>query len=150
MLPDREGFEGSRGTFGLNAPDGAGCFPTRWNKQTERLDDIVSMHLMVLGASRLSLTTSSLRRKTVSMHLMVLGASRQMSRECYRPQPSVSMHLMVLGASRHSKARKTRRRDSSLNAPDGAGCFPTIVEDLSSLIVCAVSMHLMVLGASRH
>ena len=38
--------------MGLNAPDGAGCFPTE--KLESMLDNNteVSMHLMVLGASR--------------------------------------------------------------------------------------------------
>ena len=37
----------------------------------------------------------------------------------------VSMHLMVLGASRQSVDNSILAMSSRLNAPDGAGCFPT-------------------------
>ena len=35
------------------------------------------------------------------------------------------MHLMVLGASRRNMRKYIYHRDQCLNAPDGAGCFPT-------------------------
>ena len=60
----------------------------------------VSMHLMVLGASRLLAAARHQKKCYVSMHLMVLGASRLRQ---ILPRPlgvRVSMHLMVLGASR--------------------------------------------------
>ena len=86
--------------FRLNAPDGAGCFPTSSIRDSTRMRDQVSMHLMVLGASRQDAEMlsedeheclnapdgagcfptenleSMLTKNTVSMHLMVLGASR--------------------------------------------------------------------------
>ena len=57
------------------------------------------------------------------MHLMVLGASRPIyvSKECWG---IVSMHLMVLGASRQI-GKRAQASLPRLNAPDGAGCFPT-------------------------
>ena len=58
------------------------------------------------------------------------------------------MHLMVLGASRHGHLSSETLLSLSLNAPDGAGCFPTR-HPRSSLESFCVSMHLMVLGASR-
>ena len=61
--------------MGLNAPDGAGCFPT-YDIWKEVADEIVSMHLMVLGASRRRQWCAGETRRLVSMHLMVLGASR--------------------------------------------------------------------------
>ena len=62
---------------------------------------------------------------------------------------TVSMHLMVLGASRLSDDLFATAKDLSLNAPDGAGCFPTYVVELRCRAAHLVSMHLMVLGASR-
>ena len=61
----------------------------------------VSMHLMVLGASRPRNDQATAEQERVSMHLMVLGASRP---GCpfngMTVAANVSMHLMVLGASR--------------------------------------------------
>ena len=62
---------------------------------------------------------------------------------------NVSMHLMVLGASRHAIEDVAKWMAKSLNAPDGAGCFPTEKKDLRRSKKDYVSMHLMVLGASR-
>ena len=42
---------------------------------------------------------------------------------------SVSMHLMVLGASRPEEAGSSLTLKWRLNAPDGAGCFPTEGDD---------------------
>ena len=59
----------------LNAPDGAGCFPTQgavWAIHVNK----VSMHLVVLGASRPEKGMTVQFKEYVSMHLMVLGASR--------------------------------------------------------------------------
>ena len=61
---------------GLNAPDGAGCFPTVSITITASVS-MVSMHLMVLGASRRTMKDLKDFREDVSMHLMVLGASRR-------------------------------------------------------------------------
>ena len=58
------------------------------------------------------------------------------------------MHLMVLGASRLTINIIFWATMLSLNAPDGAGCFPTPRPPLG-LSRRGVSMHLMVLGASR-
>ena len=61
----------------------------------------VSMHLMVLGASRRQdCSPDCSLLPTVSMHLMVLGASRRLLPWIKRGIKLVSMHLMVLGASR--------------------------------------------------
>ena len=60
------------------------------------------------------------------MHLMVLGASRRRNHEHRRGCHRVSMHLMVLGASRPGRTAVGVATPTSLNAPDGAGCFPTI------------------------
>ena len=59
------------------------------------------------------------------------------------------MHLMVLGASRLAAAGFAALHFASLNAPDGAGCFPTCDFGWSNNLYLCVSMHLMVLGASR-
>ena len=59
------------------------------------------------------------------------------------------MHLMVLGASRQNWSVPRRTHDRSLNAPDGAGCFPTVITINLFVVYGLVSMHLMVLGASR-
>ena len=134
----------------------------------------VSMHLMVLGASRLRDETALVRLVTVSMHLMVLGASRRAARLPGGAQQQVSMHLMVLGASRQGNGGNEELCYVSglnapdgagcfptaewvpgigfwqgLNAPDGAGCFPTYDKDFKGKEKPNVSMHLMVLGASR-
>ena len=61
---------------GLNAPDGAGCFPTYDKDFKGKEKPNVSMHLMVLGASRPDSVSGDPGSRTVSMHLMVLGASR--------------------------------------------------------------------------
>ena len=83
------------------------------------------------------------------MHLMVLGASRRMMTGVQNASTlHVSMHLMVLGASRHVGGHDRVLRVLRLNAPDGAGCFPTL-HSLTPEDCRAVSMHLMVLGASR-
>ena len=66
---------------GLNAPDGAGCFPTIEKLWGDLLWSFVSMHLMVLGASRLQGGIPTVPCDRVSMHLMVLGASRHYPRE---------------------------------------------------------------------
>ena len=61
----------------------------------------VSMHLMVLGASRRTMKDLKDFREDVSMHLMVLGASRLQDLALGAAEVGqVSMHLMVLGASR--------------------------------------------------
>ena len=60
----------------------------------------VSMHLMVLGASRHGGWDSDTAAEQVSMHLMVLGASRPVAEGVGSSGGMVSMHLMVLGASR--------------------------------------------------
>ena len=60
----------------LNAPDGAGCFPTVEQMKSMMVDGGVSMHLMVLGASRPERNHNVHGTCCVSMHLMVLGASR--------------------------------------------------------------------------
>ena len=59
------------------------------------------------------------------MHLMVLGASRQRLKELDDRMMRVSMHLMVLGASRLKEELDWLSSPVRLNAPDGAGCFPT-------------------------
>ena len=89
---------------------------------------IVSMHLMVLGASRPKIEYSPLATpQKVSMHLMVLGASRPTLVRRAGKSLDVSMHLMVLGASRRrSRVDKKPIEEIGLNAPDGAGCFPTL------------------------
>ena len=43
------------------------------------------------------------------------------------------MHLMVLGASRHGGEDSGGERGDCLNAPDGAGCFPTFDEWLDEV-----------------
>jgi len=87
----------------------------------------------------------------VLMHLMVLGASRPKIEYSPLATPQkVSMHLMVLGASRQEKIMSTTALTVvGLNAPDGAGCFPTVLMVRSYMLCTSVSMHLMVLGASR-
>ena len=59
------------------------------------------------------------------------------------------MHLMVLGASRPTVAGGATYPAVGLNAPDGAGCFPTPENSPWDISAVTVSMHLMVLGASR-
>ena len=59
------------------------------------------------------------------MHLMVLGASRPRRPRRDSDRSPVSMHLMVLGASRHKNWEMLKALTNCLNAPDGAGCFPT-------------------------
>ena len=84
------------------------------------------MHLMVLGASRLWQAVLIRLTVKVSMHLMVLGASRRSPRAACRVSRTVSMHLMVLGASRRRGVIMGEGVLKGLNAPDGAGCFPTL------------------------
>ena len=60
----------------LNAPDGAGCFPTGYTHVNISAYISVSMHLMMLGASRHYTKKMAESVAIVSMHLMVLGASR--------------------------------------------------------------------------
>ena len=60
------------------------------------------------------------------MHLMVLGASRPCPVTLITSPPEVSMHLMVLGASRRRCQVRHQYDRTRLNAPDGAGCFPTM------------------------
>ena len=56
---------------------------------------------MVLGASRRTMKDLKDFREDVSMHLMVLGASRLQDLALGAAEVGqVSMHLMVLGASR--------------------------------------------------
>ena len=59
------------------------------------------------------------------------------------------MHLMVLGASRPRKREVATIVSVGLNAPDGAGCFPTPYTGKRLRTITIVSMHLMLLGASR-
>ena len=60
------------------------------------------------------------------------------------------MHLMVLVASRPDEERVLQCLSRlGLNAPDGAGCFPTPENSPWDISAVTVSMHLMVLGASR-
>ena len=56
---------------------------------------------------------------------------------------------MVLGASRLGDSNPTTGLPSGLNAPNGAGCFPTPRATPNEVMAAYVSMHLMVLGASR-
>ena len=77
MLPDDLKEDLDSLETGLNAPDGAGCFPTLDSSPRSDFSPNVSMHLMVLGASRPRYTDKeTLVHGSVSMHLMVLGASR--------------------------------------------------------------------------
>ena len=63
----------------------------------------------------------------VSMHLLVPGAYRLKDRVFFNYGQRVSMHLLVPGAYRPEKTRDMERAyTSSLNAPSGAGCLPTI------------------------
>ena len=87
-------------SVGLNAPDGAGCFPT---KQAVCVDVKEECLNAPDGA----------------------GCFPTHFRELRDYIPLVSMHLMVLGASRLWKERIMSTVWLSLNAPDGAGCFPT-------------------------
>ena len=88
----------------------------------------VSMHLLVLSAFR------RVRRAGhpsgsggVSMHLLVLSAFRPARLGLVAVETRrVSMHLLVLSAFRRStRAWRTQLR-TSLNAPSGAQCFPTV------------------------
>ena len=62
--------------FRLNAPFGAQCFPT-WEREICGDMPCVSMHLLVLSAFRLQLSTvARIPTRSVSMHLLVLSAFR--------------------------------------------------------------------------
>ena len=81
------------------------------------------------------------------MHLLVLSAFRphewgESRRIC------VSMHLLVLSAFRHGKDVTEGKSGDSLNAPFGAQCFPTYVNEAFEA-KSEVSMHLLVLSAFR-
>ena len=87
--------------FCLNAPDGAGCFPTKRAKPHHRM--VPSLNAPG-GAG--CFPTELMRRFEEQFAI-------------------VSMHLVVLGASRPHIVASSSRSKSRLNAPDGAGCFPT-------------------------
>ena len=58
------------------------------------------------------------------------------------------MHLVVLVLpDRHSSSPASCATEC-VNAPDGAGCFPTGRQHSRPAAAPSVSMHLMVLGAS--
>ena len=159
----------------LNAPSGAQCFPTMdVNVLMYVFRKIVSMHLLVLSASRRAGEEHPVRTVRVSMHLLVLSASRQSPpRGSARPRPSsqctfwcsvlpdgvlfhnrdrlfpVSMHLLVLSASRLKSLSLPSLPTVCLNAPSGAQCFPTAIH-VAAFFGSVVSMHLLVLSASRH
>ena len=111
---------------------------------------VVSMHLMVLGASRPS-GLSSLQSRPLRLNAPDGAGCFPMESHWNSISlgEGVSMHLMVLGASRLAAAGFAALHFASLNAPDGAGCFPTCDFGWSNNLYLCVSMHLMVLGASR-
>ena len=145
----------SRRSFGLNAPSGAQCFPTRFlRRRTCRafrsqctfwcsvLSDLegrpwrrsnahVSMHLLVLSAFRLGDKWKTMGMARVlsqcTFWCSVLSDSILSSIGCSRN--TVSMHLLVLSAFRlHFHMRHAPAVDGRLNAPSGAQCFPTVVK----------------------
>ena len=116
----------------LNAPSGAQCFPTLCLRRCGSFSLPVSMHLLVLSAFRLlQRQDGSVAYIQVSMHLLVLSAFRR-GEACYqRSADHVSMHLLVLSAfRRNGRGRSADARCSSLNAPSGAQCFPTIESNI--------------------
>ena len=60
----------------------------------------------------------------------------------------VLMHLLVLGAFRPVRLTIEGHEVEGLNAPSGAGCFPTTTTD-DGIFQVSVLMHLLVLGAFR-
>ena len=110
----------------LNAPFGAQCFPTQYQRPNWVGLCRVSMHLLVLSAFRPGMTCGRLVGAPVSMHLLVLSAFRhsRRSRDA-NGGVAVSMHLLVLSAFRRESMGVVQTLAESLNAPFGAQCFPT-------------------------
>ena len=96
----RKGY-GALQIFGLNAPFGAQCFPTRIDASRQRAYDLSQCTFWCSVLSDLNVKMNEIMPYYVSMHLLVLSAFRQEEQEL-------------------NKLEKGR-----LNAPFGAQCFPT-------------------------
>ena len=140
---------------GLNAPSGAQCFPTETSKHYG-FPLRVSMHLLVLSAFRLKMDyikndTQFASQCTFWCSVLSDSMPRCVTPACFRSQCTfwcsvlsdlqqgrisnvgflVSMHLLVLSAFRPEITTTYSNGVTmySLNAPSGAQCFPTLLEN---------------------
>ena len=87
--------------FFLNAPSGAGCLPTAYDRSDVNI------------RGRLNAPSGAGCLPTLGRRRMDL------------PLSGVSMHLLVPGAYRRGCGHSVVGQSMSLNAPSGAGCLPT-------------------------
>ena len=134
---------------------------------------MVSMHLLVLSACRLSGEQSrpGVVQSQCTFWCSVLSdkdflcmtkmtywsLNAPSGAQCFptgcgggrRGRSPVSMHLLVLSAFRLERMPWTCTSSMGLNAPSGAQCFPTTIANRRTLVQSCVSMHLLVLSAFR-
>ncbi len=138
-----------KGTWSLNAPFGAQCFPTivLVSDRVGEYGSQCTFWCSVLSDADIDEAKSV--ALSVSMHLLVLSAFRPSAVPSKGRFYRVSMHLLVLSAFRHADIPAVMHRANGLNAPFGAQCFPTAVNGSLMLRCLTVSMHLLVLSAFR-